>query len=760
MRYLVLLALLIAPVASAQTWSAVPPPTDVPSALQIVGTDADSVLLVTQGVAGWQLYRSTDGATSWGLVDIALASSLSRLGDRQWAAVDRGTGRETQHLLLSSDDGANWTRRNLQGIGAVRPGDVDCLASLGPDSLLVGVRVSGGSRGSGLDLYVGARSGGAWKSLGFPRKGWESGCATDPQGAIFGAVNRTRQIERSRNRGSSWDTLTVQAEGLTGLLGSVYTLGADTLFAATPSTLLRSIDAGTSWSRVQDIEVPPFGTLSGFTVQPGGRLLSWSEPSYGAIDAKVSSDRGATWQDVGLSSDLRFRDGLFPASVSALFSPAEGDFIVGTSAEPGVVCVAKTAGQTEYVWSEYQNNFGLLYRGTPSDLARVANAPVGFNGFTALSTLSGMRGPLVGAFRSGLQWGGVGCLFEWSSRQNPSSPTTPLLAAVDISGQGVILSDSMGVSVLSPSPTFEGADADLSTWRDIDRAGDRYLAVSDARVWQSGDGAGWTLLVDLPGDVEPTSVLHTSGGAIVGSADGRILRYDGISWTTPYDGGDIGRIRGLHLSVGRRTAFGKNGVLLSTDDGATWSTLGEGLGGEDVFSFLPLSPERFLAGTATGVWELTDPNGQWTAVNDGIESHSDPIIGLQLMGTTSFQCEFDCPISYSIIAYTEQQAYVGYSLGSEFTSASPEAAAALTLGAPSPTPSASGVRFDLSTPSRATLAVYDLLGRRVWQADVQPGVRSAEWDGQGVGGGRAGAGVYLIVLRSDGGMRTTRAVLL
>ena len=139
------------------------------------------------------------------------------------------------------------------------------------------------------------------------------------------------------------------------------------------------------------------------------------------------------------------------------------------------------------------------------------------------------------------------------------------------------------------------------------------------------------------------------------------------------------------------------------------------------------------------------------------------ILALQLFENVGF-CLDDVPpcppTSYQVIAYTEQQAYIGYDLGSEFTSTPTESAFALTLSAPSPTPSAAGVRFELSTPSPATLEAYDLLGRRVWRMDVGPGAQSAEWDGMGDAEAASGAGVYLIVLRSDGQTRTTRAVLL
>ncbi|MBI5711130.1 MAG: T9SS type A sorting domain-containing protein [Candidatus Eisenbacteria bacterium] len=88
----------------------------------------------------------------------------------------------------------------------------------------------------------------------------------------------------------------------------------------------------------------------------------------------------------------------------------------------------------------------------------------------------------------------------------------------------------------------------------------------------------------------------------------------------------------------------------------------------------------------------------------------------------------------------------------------PEGPAGLSLGAPAPNPTRGRVRiaFTLSRPARATLAVYDVVGRRVatlLDGLQAAGLRTAGWDAGGVR-----AGVYFCRL-SAGGADAARAMI-
>ena len=73
----------------------------------------------------------------------------------------------------------------------------------------------------------------------------------------------------------------------------------------------------------------------------------------------------------------------------------------------------------------------------------------------------------------------------------------------------------------------------------------------------------------------------------------------------------------------------------------------------------------------------------------------------------------------------------------------------------SPNPAAGQAHFRFGLPARAqvSLAVYDVLGRRVASvvdAERGPGWHNATWNGRNERGGRVGAGVYFVRFSAAG----------
>ena len=73
---------------------------------------------------------------------------------------------------------------------------------------------------------------------------------------------------------------------------------------------------------------------------------------------------------------------------------------------------------------------------------------------------------------------------------------------------------------------------------------------------------------------------------------------------------------------------------------------------------------------------------------------------------------------------------------------------ALTLDVPNPLRGAATVRFAVGTPGRATLALYDALGRRV--ATLADGVVGATAQTATLDTGALASGVYVLRLEADG----------
>ena len=83
----------------------------------------------------------------------------------------------------------------------------------------------------------------------------------------------------------------------------------------------------------------------------------------------------------------------------------------------------------------------------------------------------------------------------------------------------------------------------------------------------------------------------------------------------------------------------------------------------------------------------------------------------------------------------------------------------------SPQPARSSLRFayTLAKASHVSLAVFDLLGRRVElleQGDRTAGVHTVAWAPRTTGAERARAGIYFARLETSQGVRQTRVVLL
>jgi hypothetical protein len=138
-----------------------------------------------------------------------------------------------------------------------------------------------------------------------------------------------------------------------------------------------------------------------------------------------------------------------------------------------------------------------------------------------------------------------------------------------------------------------------------------------------------------------------------------------------------------------------------------------------------------------------------------------PVRALQL--ETYLSCPdwppYTCTERRHVRAFTDLQAYIGYD--AVVTSrATPTPSAGIDLSGPQPNPSRSVQRFSLSAPDGGMLEAFDAMGRRVWKRVLAPGAEFAEWSGEGVDGARVAAGIYVVVLRAAGQVRTRRVVRL
>ena len=136
---------------------------------------------------------------------------------------------------------------------------------------------------------------------------------------------------------------------------------------------------------------------------------------------------------------------------------------------------------------------------------------------------------------------------------------------------------------------------------------------------------------------------------------------------------------------------------------------------------------------------------------------------------TSVSVNVGDPIELLLERTSQFGDFVGirFSVSASFVASVPPGAIAdgLSLSAPSPNPmrSMSAIHFRLPAPSRASLAIYDVLGHRVRNLTSEmlaAGDHSVLWDGRDDRGAPAHAGVYLLRLYAGGQTRTRTLALL
>jgi hypothetical protein len=82
---------------------------------------------------------------------------------------------------------------------------------------------------------------------------------------------------------------------------------------------------------------------------------------------------------------------------------------------------------------------------------------------------------------------------------------------------------------------------------------------------------------------------------------------------------------------------------------------------------------------------------------------------------------------------------------------------------PNPFNSSTNISFYLANESRVELSIYDLLGRKVTtliSGNLQAGQQTINWNGINARGSQVASGMYLYILKTDGGTQSKRMVML
>lgn len=276
-------------------------------------------------------------------------------------------------------------------------------------------------------------------------------------------------------------------------------------------------------------------------------------------------------------------------------------------------------------------------------------------------------------------------------------------------------------------------------------------------AYRSGDnGASWTLAEDLPGAVNDLASGSGEGlyvgmfgtfelgtGGVYKSTD------DGVTWEpTGLIGPDVEAlaVRGDGaVFAGVESDEPPSGILRSDDGGQTWEPTG--YDAESVTDLVIDAAGTVYAARARrdnrdGVYRTTDDGQTWTLVTGGLDARYVLALfidraGYLWAGTSHGAFRSAVPLPVSIEGEGE----------------APEPFA-LAPAYPNPSASSAHIPFTLSKAGSVTVAVHDVLGRRVAtlvDAVLPAGAHTATWEAGG-----AASGIYVVTLRAGAQMVTRR----
>ena len=699
-----------APTPGPATWDASPGPLGGQVSFMILDSSGNLFAFPTLGA-----YRSVNGGDSWTKVagnTLAYAYSGHALPDGSLLAAGfRG-------IYRSTDQGSTWSFNLLDGL---------YTSALGPGGAMYAWTYQGilRSTNSGIDWTI-ISSPPLYPYWGRP------GLVFDNNGRMFasGSEGFNRGVVyKSLDSGKTWSpSFTSTYTGLT-----IKVKSDNTLFFGTDSALFRSTNNGTSWSTMN---------LGVFPVRVGRIFFGTSGEVYatgsgGDSACYTSTDNGASWATTyskynrahalvrdnagrifgsALAMVIRSTDdganwsessnGIHGLSVND-FAKVGGAIVMSTdrgmfrSTDDGITWEYSNTGFPPGSSSVFSTTGGVLFGSSGWKVYKSTDAGLSW-------TLSGsFSGPtMYEAVLTGRQ-GASGTVFlGMSSPIFPGTPTGPTISA------RILRSTNGGISwseVSADSATYSNRIVDMAS----DGSGTIYAARWNGDMVVSTDnGNSWSVRAEF--HFMSCLTVDGAGNVYAGKFDGVEKSTDGgVTWTMLPAAGLVGQ-SGQHRSwvtalevdgagnlfVGTQASefsisdYG-SGVFRSSDDGATFTNIceGLGLGGRPFIQALSVTATSYLlAGTyGEGVFRTT------TTI-------------------TNVEAE-EIPISFRL-----DQNY------------------------PNPFNPTTRIRFSLASHEIVRLTVYNLLGQEIAlliDEPLQAGIHEREWSGRDRSGRVLPSGVYL-----------------
>ena len=604
--------------------------------LLISSRDSRNIYL---GTSDGQLFKSTDGGSSWRLLYPGLGvrrlvvdtivedpSDADRLFVGGWDLSTDGGG-----LFETRDAGRSWNQVPMPKANAAVRG---FAISKGNPAYMIAGTLAG--------VFLSSDGGRTWRQSGDRVKAFSQveSVAIDPDDPRILLVGTWHLGYRSRDFGETW------VQNYRGMIpdSDVFSISIDerdpkNVYASACTGLYRSIDKGISWTRLKVFPKSYLVRAHIVYIDPGNSLRVYGGTTEGLF---VSRNAGRTWTRI-TQPDLTVN--------TIQVDPADSrTILIGT--EFHGVLRSQDGGDT---WAEANSGFvnrsiarivpdpsvpgrfliGELTAGRVGGYhaydtadrkwARIPEKEIPGEGMLSLLVLPGDRGRIAGTARGAYisRPGADG----WACLPGRISELTVYDLSLDKEGAWVFAGTSDGVyrarldDLVFQKPAGYTLIPRVFCLLASQNGSERILAGTNMGVLGSDDsGATWKI---LSRGIPNHALVHclvasptVAGLLLAGTSAGLFESRDrGSLWKPMLDGRlgvDISSVSFLD-AVGRRILAGDNsqgGVFLSEDGGATWTRIADPEFGSPV-RFLapdPLQPDTVYVGTGTeGVYCLRLP---------------------------------------------------------------------------------------------------------------------------------------------------------
>ncbi|MCH8942325.1 MAG: T9SS type A sorting domain-containing protein [Bacteroidetes bacterium] len=194
--------------------------------------------------------------------------------------------------------------------------------------------------------------------------------------------------------------------------------------------------------------------------------------------------------------------------------------------------------------------------------------------------------------------------------------------------------------------------------------------------------------------------------------------------------------------------MGGGGVFLSTNNGGNWTAVNNGLTNSVVRSFAIYGSNVFAGSAGDGVFLSTNNGSNWTAINDGLNYlsvYSLAISGNNIYAGTNGNGVYKRQLS-DIITDVEEIHNIIPDIFS------------LSQNYPNPFNPSTVISFQLSSVSKVSLKVYDLLGREVAvlvNEEKPAGIYKVNFNA-----GNLPSGVYFYKMKAGSFVQTKKLILM